>query len=104
MQRGRAALEAGDGDLAACGQVVRQWLGWWLDREPGTVTAEVALHAMEGGGVDEATREALTGWFAEWESRRYAPRGGVADAAFRSETLRVLGLLEEACQREGEAR
>lgn len=97
-------LEAGEGDLTACGQVVRGCLGWWLDREPATVTPEVALRAMAELGVDEATREAVEGWFAEWESRRYAPRGGVADVAFRAGTLRVVGLMEAAFDREGASR
>jgi hypothetical protein len=97
-------LEAGEGDLAACGQVVRGWLGWWLDREPATVTGEVALRAMAERGVDEATRDAVAGWFAEWESRRYAPRGGVADVEFRAGTLRVVGLMEAAVNREGASR
>lgn len=104
VEEGRATLEAGEGDLAACGRVVRGWLGWWMDREPGTVTAEVALRAMAEQGVDDAAREAVAGWFAEWEARRYAPQGGEADAGFRAETLRVVGLLEAAWKREGEAR
>ncbi len=104
MQQGRATLEAGEGDLAACGDAVRGWLGWWLDREPGTVTAEVALRAMAERGFDDATREAVAGWFAAWDALRYAPQGGVADAGFRSETLRVVGLLEGALKREEEAR
>ena len=103
MQQAHATLEAGKGDLAACGQAVRGWLGWWLDREPGTVTAEVALRAMAERGLDNATREAVTGWFAEWDALRYAPQAGVADAGFRSETLRVVGLLEGALRREEEA-
>lgn len=103
MQQARATLEAGEGDLAACGQAVRGWLGWWLDRGPGTVTAEVTFQAMVERGWDDATREAVTGWFAEWDALRYAPQEGVADAGFRSETLRVVGLLEGALKREEEA-
>lgn len=104
MEQGRATLEAGEGDLAACGDAVRGWLGWWLDREPGTVTAEVALRAMAERGFDDATCDAVAGWFAAWDALRYAPQGGVADAGFRSETLRVVGLLEAALKREEEAR
>lgn len=102
MQRSRARVEAGESDLSTCGELMRGWWGWWLDREPGTVTAEVAMRELDARNADESTRGAVAGWFEAWETLRYAPGGGEVGSGFRSETLRVVGLLDEWARREEE--
>ena len=95
MLRARRFVEAGTDDVATCGEMMRCWLACHLDRDPGTITREVALKGLEARGMDEAWASEVGQWFEAWESRRYAPGGGVADAGFRADTLRIVDLLEE---------
>lgn len=101
MERARSFVQAGTEDLGACGDVVRCWLAWWLDRDPATITQALAMGALREKGVDEETTSRLARWFEEWESRRFAPDGVGAGAEFRAETLSLVGRLEEVTREVG---
>lgn len=100
MERARSFVKAGTEDLGACGDAVRCWLGWWMEREPGTITSEVAVQVLRERGADEETLARVAEWFEEWEHRRYAPEGVGAGPEFRAATLGILESLEALASRE----
>jgi hypothetical protein len=98
MERARKFVEAGAMDVGTCGECVRCWLGWYLDREPGTVTSDLVGRELRGRGFDEETLAELDRWFEKWENRKYSPEGTEGDEELMGATRQVVRRLEEAAQ------
>ena len=91
-----AALGSGPApDLTILSRAVRCWIGWWLDRLPDGITADVVARDLRPGGLDPAACDRLEGWFARYEMLRFARGAGGDLAGFAAETAELMKVLRE---------
>jgi BatD DUF11 like domain len=82
-------------DLTTLSRAVRCWIGWWLDRLPDGITADVVGRELRPGGVDPEVCERLEAWFARYEMLRFAKGAGGDLAGFTAETAELMQALRE---------
>jgi BatD DUF11 like domain len=82
-------------DLTPLSRSVRCWIGWWLDRSPEGITAEVVDRDLRPGGLDPAVCDQLVAWFSRYELLRFAKGAGGDLEGFSRETSELLKVLRE---------
>lgn len=82
-------------DLTTLSRAVRCWIGWWLDRLPDGITADVVARDLRPGGLDPAACDQLEAWFGRYEMLRFARGAGGDLAGFAVETAELVKALRE---------